>query len=109
MGNLTIPPEPDEIQDFILAVRLRIGPSGGVDWDSLAVWAGNKIPQYLWTIWKSELKKRRFTWQRFLKVMKYRTDDAILWVYGRISWEDFVKKVLESIEGPLGEVIVRDK
>ncbi|MFQ6075347.1 MAG: hypothetical protein ACE5Z5_04325 [Candidatus Bathyarchaeia archaeon] len=111
--EFTIPPEPKEIQKFILALRSDLGPSGGIDWDSLAVWAGNKIPQYLWNseikpqyLWKRELKKRGFTWQKFLRLMKYRTDDAILWTYGRISWNDFVKKVIESIEGPLGKAIV---
>jgi len=39
--------------------------------------------------------------------MKYRTDDALLWAEGRMSWESFMKRVIESLEGPLGEMIMR--
>lgn len=46
-------------------------------------------------------------WQRFLRLMKYRTDDALLWAEGRMSWESFMKRVIESLEGPLGEMIMR--
>ncbi len=104
--KLEIPPEPKKIQESILALRSRLSPSSGIDWDSLAVWAGNRIPQYLWAKWKMKLREEGFTWQRFLKLMKYRTADAILWANGRISWEDFVNKVLESIRGPLGKALI---
>jgi hypothetical protein len=104
--KLEIPPEPKKIQESILALRSRLSPSSGIDWDSLAVWAGNRIPQYLWAKWKMKLREEGFTWQRFLQLMKYRTADAILWANGRISWEDFVNKVLASIRGPLGKALI---
>lgn len=104
--KLEIPPEPEEIRQSILALRSRLGPSVGIDWDSLAVWAGNRIPQYLWAKWKMELREEGFTWQKFLKLMKYRTGDAILWANRRITWENFMNKVLESIRGPLGKALI---
>ena len=106
--ELKIPEDSKEVKKFIQAVRLQLGESSTINWDSLAVWAGNRIPQYLWSQWRTDLKKRGFTWQKFLRLMKYRTDDAILWTYNRISWTDFVKKVIESIECELGKALVEN-
>jgi len=103
--GLDIPKEPLEIRKQILELRGRMGPGGGIDYNSLAIWYGNRVPQYLWNIWKSELTKKGFTWQKFLRLLKYRTDDAFLWVAGKMSWKEFVEKVMESLEGPLGEMI----
>ena len=104
--NLKIPPEPIEVKDFILALRSQLGRTSTINWDSMAVWAGNKIPQYLWSYWRNELSKKGFTWQSFLRLMKYRTDDAILWAYDRITWREFLDKVLEAIEGPFGKALL---
>lgn len=52
-----------------------------------------------------KLREEGFTWQKFLKLMKYRTGDAILWANDRITWEDFMNNVLESIRGPLGKAL----
>lgn len=104
--ELKIPEESKEVKKLIKALRSQLGESNTINWDSLSVWYGNKIPQYLWSFWRNELTKRGFTWQKFLRLMKYRTEDAILWVYGRISWKEFTEKVLESIEGPLGRALV---
>jgi hypothetical protein len=107
MTDLKAPQEPVEVRRQILEARTRLGPSADIDWDSMAVWLGNRVPSYLWKHWKGELEERGFTWQRFLKVMKYRTDDALLWAEGRTPWEAFVGKVVESLEGPLGEMARR--
>lgn len=105
--QLPVPPEPLDAKERILAVRARLGPGRDVDWDPLAVWFGNRIPSYLWRRWKAELTKEGFTWQRFLRLMKYRTDDLILWANGTLPWESFVRRVIDSLEGPLGEVVKR--
>lgn len=105
--GINIPKEPLEIKKQVLELRNRMGPGTEIDYNSLAVWYGNRVPQYLWSVWKSELTKKGFTWQKFLRLLKYRTDDAFLWVAGRMPWKAFVKKVIESIEGPLGEMIRR--
>ena len=102
--ELNVPPEPDEIREKILAKIVRWH---SVDNDSMAVWYGNMIQRHLWSFWKDKLKLEGFTWQKFLKLMKFRTDDAILWVKNKISWEEFVKRALDSLNGPLGEIIRR--
>ena len=104
--KLKIPKEPKAVKDFIHSVRSQLGTSNTINWDPFVIWAGNKIPQYLWGSWKHDLRKEGFNWQIFLRLMKFRTDDAILWVYERISWEEFVRKVIESLEGPLGEALI---
>ena len=104
--KLYIPEESKDVKKFILAVRLQLGESKTINWNSLAVWSGNRIPQYLWRKWRTELTKRDFTWQKFLKLMKFNTEHAILWAYDRITWKEFVERVIESIEGPLGKAIV---
>jgi len=73
-----------------------------INWDSFIVWAGNKLPKYLWDTWKADLKPRGFTWQKFMRLMRYRTDISVLWYKGALPWRDFVKGVIELIEGPLG-------
>jgi hypothetical protein len=50
-------------------------------------------------------KKEGWNWQRFLKLLSYRTGDAILYIEGKITWESFVKKVMEGVYGELGEII----
>jgi len=106
--QLKIPKESYEIKNFILAVRSQLDKNTMINWDSMAVWAGNRIPQYLWSAWRNELTKRGFTWQKFLRLMKYRTEDAILWAHDRISWMEFVEKIIESIDGPLGQALVEN-
>ncbi|TKJ27165.1 MAG: hypothetical protein CEE41_00030 [Hadesarchaea archaeon B3_Hades] len=103
--GLGVPEEPVEIKKQILELRGSLGHGNEIDYNSLAVWYGNRVPQYLWGIWKGDLGQKGFTWQKFLKLLKYRTDDAFLWVAGKMSWGDFMEKVLESLEGPLGEMI----
>ncbi len=105
MSGLKAPQEPVEVKREILEARARFGPGTAIDWDSLGVWFGNRIPSYLWKQWKGVLVEKGFTWQRFLRLMKYRTDDAFLWSEGKMSWESFVGRVIESLEGPLGEMI----
>ena len=104
--NIKIPDESKDVKKYILALRSQLGDSKTINWDSMAVWAGNKIPQYLWSEWRTDLTKRGFTWQKFLRLMKYRTDDAILYVHDRISWKEYVEKIIDSIEGPLGNALV---
>jgi hypothetical protein len=101
--GLKIPEEKEEIKRQIHGLRSAI--SDAEKRDSLAVWFGNIIPKYLWESWKNELKKEGWNWQRFLKLLSYRTGDAILYIEGKITWESFVKKVMEGVYGELGEII----
>ena len=81
MLNLSIPKEPQEVKKWIRNVEAYTG-GPGVDWESLNVWYGNQLPKYLWNEWKKILKPRGFTWQKFLRLLKHRTDKIILWYKG---------------------------
>jgi hypothetical protein len=100
--KLPIPEEPKEIKSWMesLGASHFIGP--GIEWNPLIVWYGNRLPKYLWDSWKADLKPRGFTWQKFMKLMRYRTDISVLWYKGALPWRDFVKGVIALIEGPLG-------
>jgi hypothetical protein len=102
--NLLVPPESPELKAEI--TRLRNSMTGpGVKWNTLAVWYGNKIPKYLWSYWKDELKKHDFTWQSFLKLLRHRTDGAVLWFYDKLDWNTYVRQTIELVTGPLGKHI----
>jgi hypothetical protein len=103
--NLLVPPEPLEVKKYVLEVKSRLGKESGIDWDPLAAWAGNKIPSYLWKDckWKDILGIEGYTWQSFLRLLKYHTRDLVLWMNGNISWLEFIKTLKESINGPLGK------
>lgn len=106
--KLCVPPESAALKTEVKHLRgLLSGP--GVRWEPLAVWFGNKIPQYLWAHWKDELKPAGFTWQAFLKLLHYRTDGAVLWLDDALSWEGFVEQTIILITGPAGERLVRRK
>lgn len=106
--RLEIPPESSELRDEVM--RLRDSLSGsGINWDPMAVWFGNKIPKYLWAHWKAELKPAGFTWQKFLRLLRYRTDGAVLWFHDDLSWEDFSKQTIELINSPLGGRIAKSE
>jgi hypothetical protein len=97
--------EPAELKKQIIKIKATHGSGSRIDWDSVAVWLGNSLPKYLWEGWKNELGEKGFTWQKFLKLMKYRTEDIILWVNDKISWADFMGRVTCSIDGPFSEMI----
>jgi hypothetical protein len=102
---LVDPAEPMELKNRIIRIKAALSSGSRIDWESATVWIGNSLPKHLWENWKRELSKNGFTWQKFLKFMKYHTEDVILWSNEEISWKDFVEKVCGSLEGPLGEMI----
>lgn len=110
--NLKIPSEAEDLKNLILCMwvevgRARLGDSITIDSESRDVWDSiNTLPQYLWNAWENELSKKGFTRRNFLRLMRYRTDDLLLWAYDRITWRELVNKVIESIEGPLGKAVV---
>jgi hypothetical protein len=97
--GLPIPREPTEIKELIVAIRARLGAGNDIDWDSLAVWSFNRLPKYLWSCWKDELKERGITWQKFLRILRLRTADIIAWgLKDFLSWEEFVKRLEITID-----------
>jgi len=96
--ELSIPPEPKDIKEFIKRQRDKFSIPD-VDHDSLAVWYLNKLPSYLWKHWKGELEKEGYTWQKFLKVIKLHTNDAVLWALNEeLSWSDFIENVMATLK-----------
>jgi broad specificity phosphatase PhoE len=97
--GLLMPNEPKDIKDLIVTVRSRLRSGDSIDWDSLAVWSLNKLPKYLWSYWKEELKEKGITCQRFLRILKLRTADMIEWgLRNSISWEELVKRLEATVE-----------
>ena len=106
--KLHVPKEPQHVKDWIRTVEGMNGvPSAR--WENLNVWYGNQLPKYLWEEWKGELKPAGFTWQKFLKLLKHRTDAVLLWYKGAYTWAQFIKETTKLIEGPLGEEIAKRK
>jgi len=99
MGDIYIPPEPKDIKEFITSVRNSIKSSDSIDADTLAVWYLNKLPKYLWSMWKEVLISRGYNWQKFLRVMKLHTNDVILWaLQDSLDWRRLVKRIIETLK-----------
>jgi len=104
---LPIPKEPKHVKDWIKSIEQNLPKTPGVNWQSLNIWYGNQLPKFLWDAWKNELKPRGFTWQKFLKLLRHRTDAILLWYKGAYTWERFIKETVDLIEGPLGRELAK--
>ena len=94
-------PEPEGIKAQILEDMKHLEKEfKNIRVDTMALWYENKLPSYLWKTcnWGDALKTQGFTWQKFLNKMKYKTEDALHWVKGDITWEEFINSVYESIK-----------
>ncbi len=99
MASLSILEEPTDIKRFIKAMRTSMGRGEDIDYDSLAVWALNKFPKYLWRKWSPILRAKGYTWQKFLRVLKFHTGDIIMWALaGELDWEELIKRIIISLE-----------
>ena len=87
-------------------VETNIKKTPGINWDNVNVWYGNQLPKYLWEQWGEQLKGQGYTWQIFLRVLKYRTDVVLLWNKGILKWDDLVQEFINLVEGPFGKEIV---
>src|SRR3989338_4012038 len=100
---LNIPPEPTELRDWMQSLKRNQFNEPAINWDAYVVWAGNKLPKYLWDHWKSDLKPLGITWQKFMRILRHRTDVGVMWYQGALPWADFVQKVAELMKGPIGK------
>ena len=107
--DLFTPKEPAEVKAWILHVEKMTDSSSGINWDTLNVWYGNKLPKYLWDQWKDVLKPAGFTWQSFLKLLSRRTDAVLMWYKGAYTWERFIKETIDLMSGPLGQDLIKKK
>ncbi len=103
----SLPEEPVELKKQIITLKSQLDAdtTTGIDWNSQAVWFRNGIPKHLWQQWKNELQTKGYTWPKFLRIMRYRTDDAILWLHNKQTWKEYVEKVSEALDGPLGDIV----
>ena len=98
-SRLEVPEEPIDIKSAIKHVRKIYGDESNVKYDSLAVWAFNRLPAYLWRKWSAELKSMGYTWQKFLRVLRLRTDDMVAWALTEsLDWNEFINRVVASLE-----------
>ena len=97
------------MKDWIRSIEQMSSKDPNVKWENLNVWYGLQLPKYLWAEWKDNLKSEGFTWQKFLRLLKHRTDAVLLWYKGAYTWEQLVEKIVELIEGPMGQEIAGKK
>jgi len=98
-GWLKIPKEPIDIKETIRRVRKICGDEGNIKYDSLAVWSFNRLPTYLWEAWKKQLTSAGYTWQKFLRILRFHTNDMIMWALtGNLSWEDLIKRITYTLK-----------
>ncbi|GEM_PF-441694 len=100
---LAIPPEPTELRSWMQSLKKGQFDDPGINWDVYVVWSGNKLPKYLWDHWKGDLKPLGINWQKFMRILRHRTDVGVMWYQGTLPWADFVQKVAELMKGPIGK------
>jgi len=107
--KIKIPNEPVELKERMQNWEYQGSSNPDIYWDSFVVWAGNQLPKYLWREWKEDLVTVGFTWQRFLKLLKFRTDKAILWFRDSLSWDEFIKEIISLINSPIRDRVIKNK
>lgn len=100
---LNTPPEPTDLRDWMQSLKRSTFNDPTINWDAYVVWAGNKLPKYFWDHWKGDLKAQGITWQKFMWILRQRTDVSILWYQGKLPWVDFVQKIIELLKSPIGK------
>lgn len=100
---MAIPPEPTDLRAWMLSMKQSTFNDPAINWDAYVVWAGNKLPKYLWDHWKDDLKAQGITWQKFMRILRHRTDVGVMWYQGVMPWPDFVQKIVDLIKGPIGK------
>lgn len=63
-----------DLRDWMQTMKRSQFNHPAINWDAYVVWAGNKLPKYLWDHWKNDLKPLGITWQRFMRILRHRTD-----------------------------------
>ncbi|MDO8572921.1 MAG: hypothetical protein Q7S11_04110 [bacterium] len=102
--NLIFPTEPKETKTWMLSLKNNSFTNDGTKKDDAYIlWAGNKLPKYLWDHWKDDLKPLGINWQKFMRILHHRTDVGVMWYQGTLPWADFVQKVVELMNGPIGK------
>ncbi len=96
---LPFPPEPIKLKTWMTSLKSPRFGGAKADGDAYVVWAGNKLPKYLWDYWKVQLKPTGLTWQTFMRILRHRTDITVRWYKGYLPWNAFVEGVIKLIDG----------
>ena len=62
------------------------------------VFTGNKLPKYFWDNLNEEIRLKGGTWQTLLKTLSANYKIVEDWIKDKISWEELVDAILESIQ-----------
>jgi hypothetical protein len=100
MVCVCLSPEPLDVKEIILRTRdiFRGILTDPFRINRLSAWSINVFPKYLWRYWGDELRRNRYTWQRFLKALRLRTYGIAEWTLGRISWSRLIGEIVKVLE-----------
>jgi len=105
--ELQTPEEPKQILKIVKTLSSQ--QSDIIDWSSTYIWSGNQLPLYLWDSWRNDLTRKGLSWQDFLRIIKSRNYEAILWTHGKLSWSEYASEIVNAIYGPLGQTLSNKK
>jgi len=97
--KLSIPPEPMMLKERLIEQKIGIE----MKLDSLTLWFGNRLPSYLWKDggWSKPLKEEGYSWQSFLKILSLHKKEMISWSRNKLSWNDFLLKIQDTLRDPV--------
>lgn len=96
---LPTPREPEELKEYLKKQRDNMDVEDDVERDSLAVWYMNRFPSYLWSCWREPLTSWGYTWQRFVRVLRYATNDIVSWaIYDEIGWDELISRIVKLLK-----------
>lgn len=86
------PPEPEAVKK---ALRALYEAQGGKA--KYIVFAGNKLPKYLWDHWSEEMHRAGLRWQDLLRSLSKNSEKAMAWITGEASWEELVEAIISDL------------
>ncbi len=97
--GLPHPNEPKYIKQRIRQLKQVMCVDNEIDCDKVVIWSNNELPRYLWDHWSIELRRRGYSWQKFLKALKLATGDIILWALkDTLTWEELTRRISSVLE-----------
>jgi len=103
--------EPEDVKNSTLYMWVETGRIRleGLKSPDDEVWHGNKLADHLWNSWENELTKRGFAKRQFQQLMRYATDDVLLWAYDRIHWSELLERITSLVDGNVGKAILEGR
>jgi len=86
--------EPKHIKNKIRQLKQIMCVNNDIDCDKVVIWSNNELPKYIWDYWSTELRRRGYSWQKFLKALKLTIGDIVLWALkDTLTWEEVTKRI----------------